>query len=170
MIKHTRCCSLQTITANPDSRGTSPQTVPHSSTKGTRPVWPNFPTNSLVHAHWFLGSRSQTSSLKKKRQRPRPRACNWWFNKTDTTCNRSIWVWWRTWYQMLLSYFYVSQISRQTYIKTMQPRPFEEWIEKGTPTRRQPVRCLCTPHKRTLFGEGRRGVQTRLFCILCQGV
>jgi len=25
----------------------------------------------------------------------------------------------------------VSQISRQTYIETMQPRPFEEWIEKG---------------------------------------
>jgi len=61
MRKHTRCCSLQTITANPYSRGTSPQTVPNSSTKGTRPVWPNFPTNSLVHAHWFLGSRSQTN-------------------------------------------------------------------------------------------------------------
>ena len=29
------------------------------------------------------------------------------------------------------SYFYVSQMSRQTYIETMQPRPFEEWIEKG---------------------------------------
>ena len=61
MRKHTRCCSLQTSTANPYSRGTSPQTVPNSSTKGTRPVWPNFPTNSLVHAHWFLGSRSQTN-------------------------------------------------------------------------------------------------------------
>jgi len=36
--------------------------------------------------------------------------------------------------------------------------------------RRQPVRCLCTPHKRTLFGEGKVGVQPRLFCILCQGV
>jgi len=32
------------------------------------------------------------------------------------------------------------------------------------------VRCLCTPHERTLFGEGKRGVQPRLFCILCQGV
>jgi len=32
------------------------------------------------------------------------------------------------------------------------------------------VRCLCTPHKRTLFGEGKRGVQPRLFCILWQGV
>ena len=39
-----------------------------------------------------------------------------------------------------------------------------------TPTRRQPVRCLCTPHNRTLVGEGKRGVQTRLFCILCQGM
>jgi len=39
-------------------------------------------------------------------------------------------------YQILSSYFYVSQVSRQTYIETMQPRPFEEWIEewKGTPT------------------------------------
>ena len=34
-------------------------------------------------------------------------------------------------YQMLSSYFFVSQVSRQTYIETMQPRPFEEWIEKG---------------------------------------
>jgi len=34
-------------------------------------------------------------------------------------------------YQMLSSYFYASQVSRQTYIETMQPRPFEEWIEKG---------------------------------------
>jgi len=33
---------------------------------------------------------------------------------------------------MLLSYSYVSQVSRQTFIGTMQPRPFEEWIEKGT--------------------------------------
>ena len=30
---------------------------------------------------------------------------------------------------MLSSYFYVSQVLRQTYIETMQPRPFEEWIE-----------------------------------------
>jgi len=34
-------------------------------------------------------------------------------------------------YQASSSYFYVSQITRQTYIETMQPRPFEEWIEKG---------------------------------------
>ena len=34
-------------------------------------------------------------------------------------------------YQMLSSYFYVSQVSRQTYIETMQPRPFEEWTKKG---------------------------------------
>ena len=34
-------------------------------------------------------------------------------------------------YQMLSSYFHVSQVSRQTYIKTIQPRPFEEWIKKG---------------------------------------
>ena len=32
------------------------------------------------------------------------------------------------------------------------------------------MRCLYTPNRRTLFGEGRRGVQPRLFCILCQGV
>ena len=34
-------------------------------------------------------------------------------------------------YQMLSSYFNVSQVSRQTYIETMQPRLFEKWIEKG---------------------------------------
>jgi len=34
-------------------------------------------------------------------------------------------------YQMLSSYFDVSQVSRQTYIETIQPRLFEEWIEKG---------------------------------------
>jgi len=36
-------------------------------------------------------------------------------------------------YQMLslASYFYVSQVSCQTYIETMQTRPFKEWIEKG---------------------------------------
>jgi len=34
-------------------------------------------------------------------------------------------------YQVSASYFYVSQVSRQTYMETMQPRPFEEWIEKG---------------------------------------
>jgi len=36
-----------------------------------------------------------------------------------------------TGYQMLSSYFHVSQVSRQTYTKTMQPRPFEDWIDKG---------------------------------------
>jgi len=34
-------------------------------------------------------------------------------------------------YQMLSSYFHVSQVSHKTYIERMQPRPFEEWIEKG---------------------------------------
>ena len=34
-------------------------------------------------------------------------------------------------YQILSSYFHVSQASRQTLIETMQPGPFEEWIEKG---------------------------------------
>jgi len=68
MRRHTRCCSFQTSTANPYSRGTSPQTVPNSLTKGTRPLWPNFPTNSLVHDRWFLGSRSQTSSLTQKKK------------------------------------------------------------------------------------------------------
>jgi len=53
-----------------------------------------------------------------------------------------------------------------TYIKTMQPRLLEEWIEKGhqrddtlcgaSATRRHPVRCQCTPHSRTLFGEEKR--------------
>jgi len=34
-------------------------------------------------------------------------------------------------YQMLSSYFYVSQVSCQTYIETMQPSPFEEYTKKG---------------------------------------
>jgi len=34
-------------------------------------------------------------------------------------------------YQILSSYFYVSQVSRKTFIETIQPKPFEEWIEKG---------------------------------------
>ena len=40
-------------------------------------------------------------------------------------------------YQMLSSYFYVSQVLRQTYIETLQPRPFEQWIEKGTQERKK---------------------------------
>ena len=73
-------------------------------------------------------------------------------------------------YQILSSYFNVSQVSRQTYIETMQPKTVWRADRKGTPTRRQPVRCQCTPHKRTFFGEEKRGVQPRLFCILCQDV
>ena len=34
-------------------------------------------------------------------------------------------------YLILSSHFYVSQVSCQTYIETMQPKLFEEWIEKG---------------------------------------
>jgi len=34
-------------------------------------------------------------------------------------------------YQILSTCFYVSQVSHQTYIETMQPRLIEEWIEKG---------------------------------------
>ena len=34
-------------------------------------------------------------------------------------------------YEILSSYFNLSQVSRQTYIKTMHPRLFEEWIKKG---------------------------------------
>jgi len=66
--------------------------------------------------------------------------------------NRRIWVWWRTWmvdpacgYRASSSYFHVSQISLQTYIETMQPGPFEEWIEMGLLVwtgPRKPVPCL----------------------------
>jgi len=34
----------------------------------------------------------------------------------------------------------------------------------------QHVQCLRTSYRRTLIGEGRRGVQPRFFCILWQGV
>jgi len=47
-------------------------------------------------------------------------------------------------YQMLSSYFYVFQVSRQTYIETMQPKPFEEWIEKG----HQRYANLCSAYAR----------------------
>ena len=48
MRQHTVCCSLQTSTSNPYSRGTSPQPVPSSLTKDTTPVCPNFPTNNHI--------------------------------------------------------------------------------------------------------------------------
>ena len=35
-------------------------------------------------------------------------------------------------YQISSSYFYVSQVSRQTYVETMQSRLFEEGIERDT--------------------------------------
>ena len=74
------------------------------------------------------------------------------------------------WYQMLSSYFYVSQVSRQTYIETMQPRLFEEWIEKGHEQDTNLCGAYARPtNERSLVRE-RRGVQPRLFCILCQGV
>jgi len=38
---------------------------------------------------------------------------------------------------MLSSDFYVSQVLRQTYIETLQPRPFKQWIEKGTQERKK---------------------------------
>ena len=43
---------------------------------------------------------------------------------------------------------------------------------RRTPTRRQTVRCLCTPHRRMIFGKGRTSlrVQPRLSCVLYQGV
>ena len=83
------------------------------------------------------------------------------FTKQTRYVDRSRWVWWRTWvmmiicltklstgqfgyggvpgcsvdpvcgYQILSSYFYVSQVSREIHIETMQPKQFEGWMEKG---------------------------------------
>jgi len=58
------CCSLQTSTSNPYSRRTFQQTAPSSSTKDTRPVWPNFPTNNQIHPHsWqqIINQRTKTT-------------------------------------------------------------------------------------------------------------
>jgi len=72
MRKHTVCCSLQTSTSNPyskrTSQQTSQQTVPSSSTKGTRPVYSYFPTNNREHPH----SWQQITDYRTQRQRPRP--------------------------------------------------------------------------------------------------
>jgi len=46
------------------SRGTCQQTVPSSSTKGTRPVWPNFPTNNQVHPHSWQQITDQPHDMK----------------------------------------------------------------------------------------------------------
>ena len=53
---------------------------------------------------------------------------------------------------MLSSYVYVSHVLRQTYIETMQPRPFEEWIEKGTQERKKErMGNIIKNKKNTLF-------------------
>jgi len=60
-------------------------------------------------------------------------------------------------YQILLSYFYVSQVSRQKYIKTMQPRPFEEWIEKGHQQRPTCAVPMHAPQTNALSSRRRGG-------------
>ena len=67
MRKYTRCCLLQTSTANPYSGGTVPQTVPGSSAKGTRPVWPNFTTNNRVHPLSWQQITDQLHDMKQKK-------------------------------------------------------------------------------------------------------
>jgi len=65
------------------------------------------------------------------------------FNKTDTTCNMSIWVWCRTWVLcrpckwvpdvvIRVIFLCIASITSNIYPNwAMQPRLFEEWIEKG---------------------------------------
>ena len=143
MRKHTVCCLLQTSTSNPHSRGTSPQPVPSSSTKGTRPVWPNFPTNNQTRP--FL-----TADHRPAHVNDRDLDCTHhipdsgelsirhyhMFNKTGSASTHSKSG--MEAYQgglVIISVDIViillcSQVSCQTYIQTMQPRPFKEWIEK----------------------------------------
>jgi len=62
------------------------------------------------------------------------------FNKTDTTCNMSMWAWWRTWVLCrpckwvpdVVIIFYVSQISRQTYIETMNLDRLKSGLKRDT--------------------------------------
>jgi len=70
---------------------------------------------------------------------------------------------------MLSSYFNVSQVSRQTYIETMQPRLFEKWIEKGHQRDANLCSAYARPTNERSLVRG-RGVQPRLLCIRCQGV
>jgi len=58
---------------------------------------------------------------------------------------------------MSSSYFYVSQVSRQTYIETMQPRPFEEWIEKGHQRDVNLCGAYARPTNERSFVRGRGG-------------
>jgi len=103
------------------------------------------------------------------------------FNKTDTTCNMSMWVWCLpgccvdpiSGYQMLSSYFYVSQVSRQTYIKTMQPRPFEEWIKKGHQRDTNLCGAYVRPTNKSSLVKGRGGYNQGSFVYFaeaCGGV
>jgi len=71
--------------------------------------------------------------------------------------------------KVLSSYFYVSQLARQTYIWTMWQRPFGEWIEKGHQRDANLCGACARPtDERSLVRGG--GVQPRLFCILFQAV
>jgi len=103
------------------------------------------------------------------------------FNKTDTTCNMSMWVWWRTWVlcrpcklvpDIVIIFLCIASITSN--IETMQPRPFEEWIEKGHQRDANLCGVYARPtNERSLVREKggyNQGVQPRLFCILYQGV
>jgi len=48
----------------------------------------------------------------------------------------------------------------------MKPRPFEEWIKKGHQRDANLCGACARPTDERSFGEGRRGVQPRLLCIL----
>ena len=58
------------------SRGSSPQTVPSSSPKGTRPVWPNFPTNNRVNPHSWQQITDQPHDTKQYAKQSKTRKQN----------------------------------------------------------------------------------------------
>jgi len=72
-------------------------------------------------------------------------------------------------YQMLLSYFNMSKVSRQTYIETIQPRPFEEWIEKGHQRDTNLCSAYARPTNKRSLVRGGEGYNQGSFVYFAKG-
>jgi len=66
-------------------------------------------------------------------------------------------------YQILSLYLYVSQVSLQTYIETMQPIMFEEWIEKGQQRDASLCRAYARPTDERSLVRGGTGYKQGFF-------
>ena len=71
-------------------------------------------------------------------------------------------------YQILSSYFYVAQVSRQTYINTMQYRPFEEWIKKRHQRDANPCGAYAHPTDERFLVRGGGGYNQGFFVYLAK--